>query len=70
MTEAVKVVTDFGWEKFGLERITAPVFDFNEASARVLEKVGYILEGLLRKHYQKDGKIFDSKLYAIIKDDL
>ncbi len=34
---------------------------------KVLEKSGFQFEGLLRKHYLKDGKIIDGKLYAIIK---
>lgn len=66
MTETVKKVSDFGFQEFGLVRITANVFDFNIGSARVLEKVGFQLEGNLRKHYKKDGNIFDGKLYARI----
>jgi RimJ/RimL family protein N-acetyltransferase len=51
-----------------LIRITANVFAFNLGSARVLEKSGFQLEGFLRKHYKKDGKIFDGKLYAKIRE--
>ncbi|WGL61121.1 GNAT family protein [Pigmentibacter sp. JX0631] len=68
MTNAVKAVTDLGLNEYGLIRITAHVFDFNIGSAKVLEKAGYSLEGILRKNYQKDGKIFDGKLYAIVKE--
>ena len=67
MTEAVKVATKFGFMEFGLVRITANVFHFNTGSARVLEKAGYQLEGLLRSHYKKDGTIFDGKLYAKVE---
>ncbi len=69
MTEAVKKVTTFAFDNFKLEKVTANVFDFNLGSAKVLEKAGYQLEGILRKHYKKDGKIFDGKLYAKIKSD-
>lgn len=68
MTEAVKKVVEFGFAELGLIRITANIFDFNTGSARVLEKSGFQLEGHLRKHYMKDGKIFDGKLYAKVKD--
>lgn len=67
MTEAVKKVTAFAFEEFGLVRISAHVFYFNQGSARVLEKAGFTFEGTLRKHYKKDGKIFDGKLYSLIK---
>jgi [ribosomal protein S5]-alanine N-acetyltransferase len=68
MTETVKKVTEFAFNEFGLVRITAHVFTFNIGSAKVLEKAGYSLEGILRKHYKKDGRIFDGKLYAKIAD--
>lgn len=70
MTEAVKVVSEYGFKKLGLSRITANVFHFNISSARVLEKAGFQCEGCLRNHYKKDGKIFDGKLYALIEKDL
>ena len=50
MTEAVKAVSDFGFNHFGLSRITAGVFIYNPGSARVLEKSGFQLEGVLRKY--------------------
>ncbi len=64
ITEAVKQVTALAFDEFDLVRITANVFAFNMASARVLEKAGFQLEGHLRNHYKKDGKVFDGKLYA------
>ena len=64
MTEAVKKICNFGFNKFHLIRITAHVFSFNTGSSRVLEKVGFQLEGTLRKHYKKDGNLVDGKLYA------
>jgi uncharacterized cupin superfamily protein/RimJ/RimL family protein N-acetyltransferase len=69
MTEAVKKATEYGFNEFGLTLITAHVFAYNLGSAKVLEKAGYQYEGHLRSHYQKDGKIFDGKLYALLRDD-
>ena len=69
MTKSVKTAVEHGFKEFGLTRITANVFHFNLASARVLEKAGFQCEGYLRSHYKKDGTIVDGKLYAIIKDE-
>lgn len=66
-TKGVKSICEYGFGEFGLIRITAHVFDFNTASARVLEKADFQLEGTLRNHYKKDGKIFDCKLYARVR---
>jgi RimJ/RimL family protein N-acetyltransferase len=64
MTDAVRKVSAFSFRQFGLVRLTAHVFDFNAASARVLEKAGFQLEGRLRLHYKKDGRLLDGLLYA------
>ena len=67
MTEAVTAVTNFCFENFPLRRISAEVFANNPASARMLEKAGFILEGRLRNHVLKDGELLDSLLYARTK---
>jgi RimJ/RimL family protein N-acetyltransferase len=67
MTEVVTRVTDFCFDNFPLRRISAEVFSNNPASARVLEKAGFNLEGRLKNHVMKDGKLLDSLLYARTK---
>ena len=64
MTEAVSALTDFCFENFPLRRISAEVFATNPASARVLEKAGFVLEGRLNNNVIKDGELLDSLLYA------
>ncbi len=67
MTDVIRAVCDYAVAQWKLVRITAHVFDFNVASARVLEKNGFRLEGHLRKHHRKDGNFLDSKLYALVR---
>ncbi len=67
MTEAVKLMANFGFKKLKLERIYAPIFSKNRRSAMVLEKNGFKLEGLLRKDICKNGKFSDARLYAKLK---
>ena len=45
------------------------VLDWNPRSRRVLEKVGYRLEGRLAKAVVKDGAIIDRWIYARLRDD-
>ena len=52
----------------GLRRIEARVFERNVASARVLEKAGFRLEGRLEKSYvERDGTPCDEFVYARLK---
>lgn len=67
-TDALKAVTDYAFATFDICRLFAHVFEWNGASARVLEKAGYSFEGRLRKSVTKDGKTIDQLMYAVIRD--
>ena len=47
-------------------RLEAPVFEWNPRSMRVLEKIGFVREGLLRQSVFKDGQLIDSVTYALV----
>lgn len=62
-TEAVRQMCDYGFS-LGFARLHAAVFAFNKASMRVLEKNGFIQEGVFRKAVFKNGQFFDEHWYA------
>ncbi|HKB10224.1 MAG TPA: GNAT family N-acetyltransferase [Vicinamibacterales bacterium] len=64
--EALAAVTRFAIQQHGLTRIYAVPFAWNNASCRVLEKAGYVLEARLRNSAVKDGKLTDQMQYAFI----
>jgi RimJ/RimL family protein N-acetyltransferase len=64
MTAAVRAVSDLALSELGFLRLEAPVFAWNPASMRVLEKCGYGREGVMRKSVSKDGEVIDSVLFA------
>jgi RimJ/RimL family protein N-acetyltransferase len=66
-TRAVLAFTAEAFSRFALERLWAGVFEWNLASARVLEKAGYTREGTLRRAVFKDGRIGDQLLYARLR---
>ena len=71
VTAAVRAVTVHAFAVDpSLRRLYAVPFATNPASARVLEKAGYRLEGTLRQSALKDGRILDQWLYAIVRQDL
>ena len=64
MSEIVPAFVDYCFAKFSLRRISAKTYENNPASARVLEKAGFVFEGRLRNDLVKSGQILDSLLYA------
>jgi RimJ/RimL family protein N-acetyltransferase len=67
-TSAIRLVTDHALGERGLHRVFAIPFSTNAASCRALEKAGYVLEGTMRRNVIKDGRIFDSELYARVRE--
>jgi RimJ/RimL family protein N-acetyltransferase len=65
-TEALSAITTYAIATHGFTRLFALPFAHNEASCRVLEKAGYVLEARLRKSAIKDGQIRDQLQYAFI----
>jgi ribosomal-protein-alanine N-acetyltransferase len=67
MPEAVKLLTHYAFTQLGFIRLQASVYSKNPASMRVLEKAGYVKEGILRNAVIKNGVVMDEHLYAILK---
>jgi RimJ/RimL family protein N-acetyltransferase len=67
-TNAVKVLTNFGFETMGWNRIEAMIDSDNEASKKVVMRAGYEHEGLLRQRViRADGNVIDMDLYAVLQ---
>lgn len=67
-TAAVRSLTAFAFEHLGLLRVFALPFEENRASARVLEKAGFVREGLLRSAAIKEGRPRNMLLYASVRE--
>ncbi|MGE0792561.1 MAG: GNAT family N-acetyltransferase [Candidatus Woesearchaeota archaeon] len=66
-TNAVKLLVNYIFKTYKIKRISGRCRTFNKASARVLEKAGFKLEGIHRKEAYKDGKYLDNMIWAIVK---
>lgn len=68
-TAAVRAATGYAFSELGLERVFAVANTRNQASARVLEKSGFIREGTMRRAAIKDGIVLDQFMYAALKTE-
>lgn len=68
-TSAIKNICRYIFEHTDIIRIFAEPFDYNIASCKVLEKNGFICEGILRQNAIKNGTVSDMKMYSLIKSD-
>ena len=68
-TEAANIIVDYLFLTKNIVRIQADTSTENKASQRVLEKVGFQKEGIIRRHFFSSGKWRDSFLYGILRDE-
>jgi len=66
-TEALRLIIAFGFHQMTLNRIEAECGDFNPASKRVLEKLGFEQEGRQREKFLQAGQFHDLLLYALLR---
>lgn len=69
-TDALRHFVDYLFDTFPARRLYATVFGWNPASARVLEKGGFTLEGRLREAIVKDDDVTDLQFYGLLRREL
>lgn len=69
VTQAVRLACSYVFAHSDILRIYAEPFAHNLGSCRVLEKVGFQLEGTLRQNAVKNGQVTDMKLYSLLRNE-
>jgi len=68
-TEAVSVVLRQAFSVWNKHRITASVDPENQASIRLLERLGFVPEAHFRKSYRMNDDWYDDCVYALLRED-
>lgn len=58
----------YTFEVLGMRKLFAEVIAFNEASIRLHQKLGFIIEGRLVQHLRRDDAFLDIILYALFNE--
>jgi len=67
--EAVEAIIKYGFEHMNVQRIEALIEPPNLSSQKLVEKMGFIREGLLRNYEFTCGKFDDLYMYSLLKQD-
>jgi RimJ/RimL family protein N-acetyltransferase len=68
-TEAIALVLRYYFRELRYQKATVSVYSFNDASARLHEKLGFRLEGRIRRTVFTDGQHCDELVYGIIVEE-
>lgn len=70
MTEAVSCLIDYSFKEMQLAVLSVYHYPFNIRSKRVIEKCGFVYEGVLRGASRIfNGEIYDDMCYSILKEE-
>jgi len=69
MVEALRPVLTFGFDRLELNKVDAGVTVANTASARVLEKLGFTEEGLIRAGGHWRGEYHDLRVFGLLRSE-
>ena len=67
--EALRCGLAHAFDSLGLVRVEADIDPRNQPSCRLLEKIGFVREGLLRKRWRVNGEVCDSAFYGLLADE-
>lgn len=67
--EACKLAINYGFEQMKLRKIYLAVYESNPNAKRLYEKLGFKVEGVLRKHVYANGGYQDKYLMGIFKEE-
>jgi len=68
-TEAAALIIRYGFEQLNLNRINSSVIAFNERSARMHRKLGFVEEGIQRESIFKNGRYHDQIGFGLLRSE-
>ncbi len=69
MSEALQAVIGYGFEGMKLHSIEANINPLNEASAKILDRHGFVREAYFNENYYWQGEYLDSAIYSLLVSD-
>ncbi len=60
---------NYAFHNFNIHKIYLYTNNFNEKANSLYEKLGFSIEGVLKKHKFKNGQYIDRCIYGLLKDD-
>jgi RimJ/RimL family protein N-acetyltransferase len=66
-TEAIRLVSDYAFNKLNLHKLTSGCYDVNKGSAKCFQKAGFYIEGQRKSQYFCNGAYVDAILLGMLK---
>lgn len=68
-TETYKILTNYGFQQLGLDRIYGYQLEGNEKALKAKMKIGWKIEGLLRNDVYSHGEVKSRRVISMLRDE-
>lgn len=68
-SEAVRLVMRYYFHERRYQKVNAEVYGFNEPSIRLHERMGFVLEGRLRRVIYSGGEFYDALVFGMTREE-
>ncbi len=68
-TDATQALTDFGFGFLDIARIWLTTDKDNQRSQHAFKKAGFVVEGTVRAHHRRRGRLADSVLMSMLREE-
>ena len=69
MTETLRAVFEYGFEKMDLNRIQAIIDSKNAKSMKLIDRLGFQKEGVLRQNNYFNGQFRDEVCFSLLREE-
>ena len=70
MKQFFTMIKEISFNQLSFNRLFTETFDFREKHIKILEEIGLINEGRLRKQIKYNNNFYDSIIHSIIRNDI
>lgn len=67
--EAIEIILEYGFQYLNLHRISCTALSTNDRVIKLYKKLGFKIEGQLRKHVFKGGRYIDVVLFGMLNEE-
>jgi len=65
-SEILQLLVEYGFKKLGLHRIGAEIFEYNQISVRLFEKLGFEYESTMRETLWRNGRWWNIHIFSLL----
>ena len=67
--EAIVLMIRYMFDELGYQKVNATVYGNNEPSHLLHERLGFVLEGTLRRRVRSEGRLYDELFFGMTDDE-